>query len=298
MNQLLKKIIASKRREFEKYCEGRTIPEQAKEGVTEFLDIPYLKDGNRAHLLDVFFPMEYEGTLPVIVNVHGGGLIMGHKEFNRHFCYCLSRLGFLVFSIEYRLCPEATVFQQLQDIAAAMNHIDHMIPKFYGRPGIVHVVADSAGAFLALYTAAIQRNPALAKEAGIRPSYLEIQSMALISGMFYTLRKDSIGLFLPPALYGDDYKKHPFYPYLNPDNSAVSMYLPPCILITSRQDDLHQYSLDMASALRRGRTPCILKDYGDARELTHAFPVFDPELSTSKKVLEDIKRFFLTFDFN
>lgn len=297
MNQLLKKMIAAKRREFDKVCDARIIPSQAKEGVTEFLDIPYLKDGNRAHLLDVFFPMEYEGTLPVIVNIHGGGLVMGNKEFNRHFCYCLSKLGFLVFSIEYRLCPEVTVFEQLQDIAAAMNKIDHMIPKFYGMPGIVHIVADSAGAFLALYTAAIQRNPSLAKEAGVRPSYLEIQSMALISGMFYTLRKDSIGLFLPPALYGDDYRNHPFYPYLNPNNSAVNRYLPPCLLITSRQDNLHQYSLDMASALRRGRTPCILKDYGDAGDLTHAFSVFHPESSTSKKVMEDIKRFFLTYDY-
>lgn len=296
MNQFLNKMIFRKRLEYEQMSQLRSIPKTARNGVKLIRDIPYLSDGNRAHILDVFLPDKHETALPVIVNIHGGGLVMGNKEFNRHFCYRMSQLGFLVFSIEYRLCPEVTVFDQLRDIAAAMNQINRLIPRYHGRPGLVHMVADSGGAFLALYTAAIQRNPELAKAASVRPSYLEIHSMALISGMFYTLRKDWIGLFLPSVFYGEKYKKHPLYQYLNPNCLAVSMSQPPCMLITSRKDMLHHYSLDMASALRRGRTPCILKDYGDSKELTLAFSVFDPELTTSKKVLEDIKRFFLTYN--
>ena len=297
MNWIVKKMIAASRREYEQLCEGRTIPEQAKEGVQLFADVPYMLDGNPKHTIDIFVPDLPDIQIPVIINIHGGGLIMGDKAFNRHFCYRMSQMGFLVFSVTYRLCPEVTAFQQLQDIAKAMNHIDRLIPKYRGRVGLVHIVADSAGAFLALYTAALQRNPTLAKAACVRPSYLEIQSMALISGMFYTLRKDKIGLLLPNVFYGDEYRDHPFYPYLNPDHLSVSISQPPCMLITSRQDMLHNYSLEMASALRRGRTPCILKDYGDGKELTHAFPVFEPELPASRKVLEDIKRFFLTYDY-
>ena len=210
----------------------------------------------------------------VIVNIHGGGLIMGNKEFNRHFCLSLCTHGFLVFSIEYRLCPETTVFGQLQDIAEAMNYIDKMIPKFKGKPGIVHMVGDSAGAFLALYTDAIQRNPMLARTAGVRPSYLEIQSMALISGMFYTTRKDSIGLFLPKALYGDGYKKHPFYPFLDPSVPAVGLSLPPCMLITSKKDKLYGYTKDLAAALKRCGTPCKLKNYGDETHIYTMLSVY------------------------
>lgn len=294
MNWIVKKMIAVKRREYEQLSAGRRIPMQAKEGVQLIADVPYLPDGNPKHTIDIFVPDSQVTEIPVIVNIHGGGLIMGDKAFNRHFCYRLSQMRFLVFSVGYRLCPEVTAFQQLQDIAKAMNHIDRLIPKYRGKPGLVHVVADSAGAFLALYTAALQRNPLLVKAADVRPSYLEIQSMALISGMFYTLRKDKIGLVMPAVFYGQEYRNNPFYPYLNPDHLSVSISQPPCMLITSRRDFLHNYSLDVASALRRGRTPCILKDYGDGKELTHAFPVFEPELPESKKVLEDIKRFFLT----
>ena len=292
MNLILKSTINKKRREFDTLSTGKTIPGALQDNVTEFRDVPYIQDGDRAHMLDIYSPICHAEQVSVIVNIHGGGLIMGNKEFNRHFCLSLCNHGFLVFSIEYRLCPETTVFGQLQDIAAAMNYIDKMIPKFKGKPGIVHMVGDSAGAFLALYTAAIQRNPMLARTAGVRPSYLEIQSMALISGMFYTTRKDSIGLFLPKALYGEGYKKHPFYPFLDPSVPAVGLSLPPCMLITSKKDKLYGYTKDLAEALQRCGTPCKLKNYGDDPHLYHAFCVFEPELPESRMVIHDICLYF------
>ena len=292
MNLILKSTINKKRREFDTISTGKTIPGALQDNVTEFRDVPYIQDGDRAHMLDIYSPICHAEQVSVIVNIHGGGLIMGNKEFNRHFCLSLCNHGFLVFSIEYRLCPETTVFGQLQDIAAAMNYIDKMIPKFKGKPGLVHMVGDSAGAFLALYTAAIQRNPMLARTAGVRPSYLEIQSMALISGMFYTTRKDSIGLFLPKALYGEGYKKHPFYPFLDPSVPAVGLSLPPCMLITSKKDKLYGYTKDLAAALQRCGTPCKLKNYGDDPHLYHAFCVFEPELPESRMVIHDICLYF------
>ena len=292
MNLILKSTINKKRREFDTLSTGKTIPGALQDNVTEFRDVPYIQDGDRAHMLDIYSPICHAEQVSVIVNIHGGGLIMGNKEFNRHFCLSLCNHGFMVFSIEYRLCPETTVFGQLQDIAAAMNYIDKMIPKFKGKPGLVHMVGDSAGAFLALYTAAIQRNPMLARTAGVRPSYLEIQSMALISGMFYTTRKDSIGLFLPKALYGEGYKKHPFYPFLDPSVPAVGLSLPPCMLITSKKDKLYGYTKDLAAALQRCGTPCKLKNYGDDPHLYHAFCVFEPELPESRMVIHDICLYF------
>jgi acetyl esterase/lipase len=189
-----------------------------------------------------------------------------------------------------------TVFQQLEDIYAAMNHIDGMMPQLKAELGHCYMVGDSAGAMLAMYASAIQRNPRLAKAAGVRPSYLEIMSLALISGMFYTTRMDKIGLVMPKAFYGDHYKKHPFYPYLNPDNIAVSMYLPPCMLITSKADHLRNYTYALAAAIRHNRAPCILRDYGRDPNLYHAFSVFDPELPESWKVIEDIASFFNEYE--
>ena len=83
---------------------------------------------------------------------------------------------------------------------------------------------------------------------------------------------------------------------MNPDNIAVSMYLPPCMLITSKHDNLRNYTYDLAASIRHNRAPCILRDYGRDPNLYHAFSVFDPELPESWKVIEDIASFFNDYE--
>ena len=296
MNLVLKSIIEKKRKEFARLSSGRSIPLQATDGVSEYRDCQYLQDGDPAHTVDIFCPHTAIEPLPVIINIHGGGLIMGNKEFNRHFCLKLCQCGFIVFSVEYSLCPEATVFNQLQDIYAAMNYIGDLLPQFHAETGHVFMVGDSAGAFLAYYAAAIQQNPILSKASGLRPPDLIIRSLGLISGMFYTTRCDSIGMVFPVAFYGKRYRELAFYPYLNPENPEVSMFLPPCLLITSKADKLRHYTTDLAAALRRNRSPFILRDYGGDPNLYHAFSVFDPELPESQHVIEDIASFFREYE--
>ena len=295
MNTILNAMITKQRKDFDLLASGKTIPEDAGKGISAFYNLQYLKDNDPAHRLDLYCPNNAYIPTPVIVNIHGGGLIMGNKEFNQHFCMKLCKMGFLVFSLEYRLCPEATVFQQLDDIFAALAYIEGMLPLLRAETNQCYVVGDSAGAMLAMYAAAIQRNPKLAKAAVVQPSCLEIRAMALISGMFYTIRKDSIGLLLPKAFYGEHYKKHPFYPYLNPEHPEVAGYLPPSLLITSKCDNLRSYSYNMAAAIKRNGSTCRLKDYGSKNTLTHAFSVFEPELPESKETMKDIMEFLLTY---
>lgn len=55
--------------------------------VSEIKNISYLDDEDKAHRLDIYRPKKAgDKKLPVIINVHGGGLILGSKEFNRYFC--------------------------------------------------------------------------------------------------------------------------------------------------------------------------------------------------------------------
>ena len=293
MNPILKSIIHKQRRDFERLCSGLHISEQVLEGVWEERNIRYADDGDPAHVMDLFYPNTLKLPAPVIINIHGGGLITGNKDFNRLFCIKLCQMGFIVFSLEYRLCPEVTFFQQLEDIYAAMNRIDGMIPELKAEPGQCFMVGDSVGALLAMYAAAIQRNPELARTADIRPSYLEIRALGLISGMFYTTKLDKIGLVMPNVFYGAHYRKHSFYPYLNPNKEAVAMYLPPCLLTTSKHDSLRSYSYYMTEAIRLQDVPCILYDYGNDPDLTHAFPVCAPEHPKSQEVIEDIASFFM-----
>lgn len=67
------------------------------ESIDVIDDIPYLPDGGydaeagqcRGHLLDLYLPhdavLRCGHTLPVYIDIHGGGFTYGYKELNRNF---------------------------------------------------------------------------------------------------------------------------------------------------------------------------------------------------------------------
>lgn len=292
MSNYINNLIQKKRREFDALCREKSIPPSALEDVVEYLDIPYHVDNNPRHKMDIFRPAFVPGPLPVVINVHGGGLIMGNKEFNRHFCALLCGQGFLVCSMEYRLVPEVTMFRQLEDVYAAMDFLDVTVGQYGGQPGSVYMVGDSAGAFLIFYASALQCDPKLASAASIQPSMLPIDKIALISGMFYTAGMDSIGLLLSDSFYGKGYRKSSFYHYLDPGAMEVCNAVAPAMLITSDQDNLKRHTMRLSRALDRHHIPHCLRDYGSNPSLTHAFPVFSPELAQSRQAITEIAAFF------
>ena len=98
MSNILEKQFLKQRNDFEKSCVERDKKYHFPQGVIFETDIAYAKDKNKAHRLDRYRPKGKEAQiLPVIINVHGGGLLLGNKEFNKYFCALLSKRGFLVY---------------------------------------------------------------------------------------------------------------------------------------------------------------------------------------------------------
>ncbi len=304
MNRLITKMLLKERDKFNKAEENQLEKEsiQSPPDCCVVANVPFRGHWVSFHpekRLDVYRPMSTISHLhdhplyPVIVNIHGGGLIMGSKEFNTKFCLELCRRGFVVLSLEYRLIPDVDVFQQFDDVARGMDQAIETLLMFNGDPDRVFVVGDSAGAYLATYVCAMQNAPELAKAANVKPSYLDVKALGLISGMFYTCRMDKIGLSMPTYLYGEHYKKSAFYPYTNPEHPDIIQSLPPCYLITSHDDTLQRYTLDFANALRKGNIPYSLANYPKDKRLTHAFSVFHPELVASQKAIDGMTDYFL-----
>lgn len=282
MNNLLTKMFYKERAEFEESAKDRAGKLPFPEGVEEYTDIFYCDDNHEAHRLDIFRPKGKENEiLPVIINVHGGGLLLGNKEFNRYYCAQLSTMGFLVFSIEFRLVPECQAYDQYADVSMAMDFIGKLIPQYNGDSEHVYVVGDSGGAYLIVYTIAMQKSKALADAAHVTPSSLKVNALGLISGMFYTDKFDQIGLFLPKFLYGKHYKKEAFAPYVNPEHPDIVTSLPPCFLITSYNDHLKHYTTNFEKALSRHNIPHEILQYPENKKLTHAFSVFEPYMEES-----------------
>ena len=152
MGNILTKQFYRQRKDFEDSCAGRDAGLTFPEGVRCSTDIAYADDGIKAHLLDIYRPEDsQEKVLPVIINVHGGGLIIGNKEFNRYFCALLCKKGFLVYSIEYRLIPDCLIYDQLADVFMAMDYIKERLAADGGDSSHVYMAGDSGGACLITY---------------------------------------------------------------------------------------------------------------------------------------------------
>ena len=109
MGRLLEFIFKKKREDFQRLTEERYGNFKFPDNVVRIKDIGYDKKYPERKL-DVYRPDDTSRKYPVIVNVHGGGLVMGNQEFNTYFCAQLAKLGFIVFSVEYRLIPQTKIY--------------------------------------------------------------------------------------------------------------------------------------------------------------------------------------------
>ena len=242
--------------------------------------------------MDVFRPKDAKGVLPVLVDLHGGGFLLGKKEVNRLFCADMAERGFLVFCPEYPLAPEADLFAILRSLTASLDDIAEELPEYGGDPEHFFLCGDSAGAWLCVYLAALRNSPALREAAGVAGSRLPIRAIGLQSGMFYTTKRDKIGLFLPPSIYGKDWKSHPFRPYMDPEDPEILRALPPCFLTTSAGDFLRGYSRQFAAALKRAGADHAFQGFL-TKSLPHAFAAMLPEREECRQVNDAMAAWFL-----
>ena len=100
--------------------------------------------------------------LPVIVDLHGGGFLLGRKEVNRPLLRrpCLTGFSGLLPGIPS--APERNLFEILQALSRALDAAAARIPGDGGDLNRVFLCGDSAGAWLCVYLAAMQRSAALA----------------------------------------------------------------------------------------------------------------------------------------
>lgn len=293
MNFLENALLSLVKQNLNKKLNLNDIREISAEGIKEYRDIAYCNRSGKELLMDIFKPEVSEGTeLPVIVNIHGGGLIDGNKKFSVGFCRQLAKRGYLVFSLEYRLIPDVRVYEQFDDVCAGMDCVGRKLVEFDVDFTRIYMVAESAGAYLATYVTAMKKSHVLQEAIGYEPSKMNFRAMGLICGMFYTTRNDSLGWFLSRSIYGKDERSKAMSEYTNPEHPEIIYNIPPCYLITSKADMLERYTLDFAGELGNKGVEHFLRHMGSDPKLIHAFPVLRPDLPESERVIDEIIDWF------
>ena len=105
-------------------------------------DIAY-RAGFDSCLLDVAFVRGAEDR-PVIVWFHGGGLTSGHRDMPQE----LLEEDYTVVDVEYRLYPEASVREIIEDCAAAVAWVCSNIGQYGGSTDKIYLSGHSAGGYI------------------------------------------------------------------------------------------------------------------------------------------------------
>jgi acetyl esterase/lipase len=115
----------------------------------DLIDLGYGK--HKQQTLDLLLPEKYTDNTPVVIMVHGGGWMMGGKEYTDKRGRDLRSRGFVVANIDYRYVSETVHCKDLlEDIDNAVAYVLKEGGKYGYNTEQFHLAGISAGAHLSL----------------------------------------------------------------------------------------------------------------------------------------------------
>jgi acetyl esterase/lipase len=129
-------------------------------GVRVVRDLRYAPEAGRRHLLDVYAPAAGARGAPVLLQIHGGGWVIGHKrEQALPLMLHLAARGWVCVAANYRLSPKATFPEHLVDCKQALAWVRAHVAEYGGDPDFVVVTGGSAGGHLSALLALTPNDP-------------------------------------------------------------------------------------------------------------------------------------------
>jgi len=198
-------------------------------------------------VLNLFLPVEAgsraEPGWPVVIFVHGGSWNSGDKDLTvggadvyGNIARYLATQGIGAAVISYRLQPQVTLQEQVEDVARAAGWIHRHIASQGGRADRIFLYGHSAGAQLAAYTAF---NSPLLTAAGVPPEC--IRGVIPVSGAGLDLTdQETYRLGHSVEYYHRTFRMGGDPAAWQHDGSATSFIRPgspPCLVIVGAQEE-------------------------------------------------------------
>ena len=121
---------------------------------------PLPGDKGRRNLLDVVRPSAPGERRPALLQIHGGGWVIGDKrEQGQPLMTHLASRGWVCFAINYRLSPQATFPDHIVDVKRAIRWIREHAAEYGADPDFLCVTGGSAGGHLAALAAVSANDP-------------------------------------------------------------------------------------------------------------------------------------------
>lgn len=274
------------------YDSKRLRTQEMRAGVSVLKDIPYTENADEYQCLDIYFPEGETEKCPVIIDIHGGGLMYGDKSLNRVYASYLAEKGYIVIAVNYHLCPEVLYDAQVRDLMTAYKWVAEHGEAYNCDLQNVYLVGDSAGGQLAFYTSIVNTSEELRTLYRAPETGLTFNATGLISGMYDM--KSGFNSVLISCMLGYEYTASPFYDVLQPEEVIDKGTLPPSYIVTSAKDFLRPASVQLDALLTEKGIEHQFHDW----ELTinrssgHITSVAYPDLEESQVTIAEMLAFF------
>ena len=244
--------------------------------------VTFGRAGGRALRLDVHAPAvapEPGTRRPLLVQVHGGGWVLGFKD--RQGQLLMQRLasqGWVCCNVDYRLSPRATFPDHLVDVKRAIAWLREHADSYDVDPDFVAVTGGSAGGHLTALTALTGDDPKY--QPGFETADTSVQAAVPFYGVYDFTNRNGVAppdmerLFLAPIVMKADRAEAPeAYAAASPIDQ-VHADAPPFFVIHGDLDVLApvEDARDFVTQLRAvSREPVY---YLELRGAQHAFDTF------------------------
>jgi acetyl esterase/lipase len=153
-------------------------------GVERLRDLVFAEPDGQPLRLDIYRGRQRPARdCPVLLEVHGGGWILGDKrEQGLPLMYHMARAGWICVTANYRLCPRATMPEPLVDLKHALAWIRRHVADYGGDPSFVVITGGSAGAHLASMAALTPGEPSL--QPGFEQAETAVQGCVAFYGVY------------------------------------------------------------------------------------------------------------------
>lgn len=128
--------------------------------VERIANIPYARNAGLDLKLDIYRSRQRRQGCPTLLQVHGGGWVIGTKnEQGLPLMMQMAARGWVCISVDYRLSPHATFPDHLIDLKFALKWIREHAAEYGADPDFVVVTGGSAGGHLSSLVALTGNQP-------------------------------------------------------------------------------------------------------------------------------------------